>query len=104
MFTDAAHANLDGTGSVSGHIVFLADGKGNSCPLNWQANKIRCIVRSTLAAEALSLQEGLEDCQYIRGMIEEIFGMKNPTIPITAYIDNKSVVEDKNGGGQTAMH
>ena len=42
VFTDAAHANIcDGTGSVAAHLVFLQDEIGHSCPLSWQANKIK---------------------------------------------------------------
>ena len=42
------------------HIVWLVDNHGKCCPLSWHANKIKRVVRSTIAAEALSLQEGLE--------------------------------------------
>ena len=51
------------------------------------------VVRSTIAAEALSLQEGLEAVFFYRTMVEEILGIPNKTIPITAYTDNKSVIE-----------
>ena len=68
MFSDA---NLsDGVSSMGAHIVFLV-GTGNSCcPLPWTANKIKRVVRSTIAAEALSLQEGLEDAIFLRSLIE----------------------------------
>ena len=51
------------------------------------------MVRSTIAAEALSLQEGLEAGFYYRTMVKEIIGVQNKTIPITAYTVNKSVIE-----------
>ena len=61
VFTDASLCNIsDGTGSTGAHIVWLVDNHGKCCPLSWHANKIKRVVRSTIAAEALSLQEGLE--------------------------------------------
>ena len=69
------------------------DCHGKCCPLSWHANKIKRVVRSTNAAEALSLQEGLECGFYYRKMIEDMLGISTKTIPIIAYVDNKSVIE-----------
>ena len=51
------------------------------------------VVRSTLTAQTLSLQEGLETAYYYRQMVEEIMGLVSKTIPIEKYIDNKCVIE-----------
>lgn len=99
VFSDASHANLsDGVSSMGGHIVFLADANNHCCVLSWQANKIKRIVRSTIAAEALSLQEGLEDAIFHQNMLLEIFGQQTASMvvqafPIDAIVDNKSVIE-----------
>ena len=94
MFTDASLGNInEGTGSTGAHIVWLMDNSGRCCPVTWNAHKIKRVVRSTLAAETLSLQEGLETAYYYRQMVEEILGLESKTIPIEAYIDNKSVIE-----------
>ena len=62
VFSDASHANLsDGTGSMGAHVVFIVDEHGNCSPLTWHSGKIKRVVRSTIAAEALSLCEGIED-------------------------------------------
>ena len=59
LYTDASYANIcDGTSSVGAYIVFLTDGQ-HSCPLDWHAHKLKR-VRSTLAAQTLSLQEGYD--------------------------------------------
>lgn len=93
IFTDAAHANLcDGVSSSMAFVVFLMGEKG-CCPLSWRANKIHRVVRSTLAAEALSLQEGIEEAVYIKSMLQEVLGNAKTELPIVAYVDNKSVVE-----------
>ena len=57
------------------------------------ANKIKQVVRSTTAAETLSLQEGLEDGIYLCKILEELLGSSVNEIPISAFVDNKNVVE-----------
>ncbi|KAL5007820.1 hypothetical protein ScPMuIL_016626 [Solemya velum] len=92
LFSDAALGNInDGNGSTGARIVWIKDWLGNCCPVCWKSNKIKRVVRSTLAAEALSLQEGLETAIYYRAVVKDI-GIGDD-IPITAFIDNKSVVD-----------
>lgn len=94
VFTDAAMGNIsDGTGSVGAFIVWLMDNTGQCCPLAWSAHKIKRVVRSTLAAETLSLQEGLETGYYYREMLEDILGLEHKAIKIEAYVVNKSFIE-----------
>ena len=45
------------------------------------------------AAVALILQEGLKSALYYRKLLEEISKLEGDIIPITAFIDNKSVFE-----------
>ena len=59
MFSDASHAKI--SDGVSG-MVFLSGSNHSSCPLSWSANKLKRIVRSTIAAEALSLQKRSRGC------------------------------------------
>lgn len=80
----------DGKGNTGVHIARTKDRIGKCCPISWQANKIKRVVWSTIAAKALSLQEGLETALYFQKIIEDICGEH---IPITAFIDNKSVTE-----------
>ena len=91
VFTAVSLCNINnGTGSTAGHIIWLMDCHGKCCPLSWHATIIKWVVRSTIAAEALSLQEGLECGSYYRKMIEDMLGISTKTIPIIAYVDNKS--------------
>ena len=93
-FSDAAHANLsDGVSSAGAHIVFLVGDKNKCCVLSWQAQKIKRVVRSSIAAETLSLQESLENAVYLRSLIEEILRITSCSIAIDAVVDNRSVVE-----------
>ena len=72
VFTDAAFANLfDKVSSASGYIVFLVDSNLNCSPLCWKsANKIKRKVRSTLAAEALALEMGIEHAIFFERTFE----------------------------------
>ena len=91
---DASLYNINnGTGSIAGHIIWLMDCQGKCCPLAWHANKIKRVVRSTIAVEALSLQEGLECGFYYRKIIEDVLGITTKPISIIASVDNKSVIE-----------
>ena len=91
-YTNASLGNLNnGTDSTGGYLVFLVNGNsGNAAILDWQANKIKRVVRSTLAAETLSLCEGLEASIHLNSIIEELTGS---SVDIHAIIDNKSVVD-----------
>ena len=92
VYSDAAHANMsDGVSSMGAHIVFL-ENDGKCAPVIWHGGKIKRVVRSTIAAEALSLQEGLESAMYVRSLIKELWA-KELNLPIVAVVDNKSVVE-----------
>ena len=74
-------------------ILFLVDNHLTCCPLTWQSKKIKQIVRSTIASEALRLQEAIEHATFLRSLIEEILLLPLKSIPTDAIIANKSVVE-----------
>ena len=93
--TDASLCNLnDGVGSTGAKVVLLVNEKTGLCaPLAWHANKIARIVDSTLAAECVSLKEGLDEGIQIRQMIEEIYGLKDKTVAVKGIVDNKGTVD-----------
>ena len=92
LFADASHANLnDGVSSMRAYIIFLVGQNRKCCPLSWNGNKIKRVVRSTIAAETLSLQEGLEDAMYLKNILKQL--IKVQELPIIAFVDNRSVVE-----------
>ena len=98
FYNDASYANLpDGTSSTGARIIFLSGDGGRFCPISWSSTKIKCIVRSTLAVEALSLTEGCESAFVIGCFLTEpIYGKSNQQnkIPIRAFVDNKSLVQN----------
>ena len=93
LFTDAAWANLpDRVSSTPYYVVFLIDGNYNCSPIEWKGSKIRRVVRSTLAAETLALQDGLETAIVIKKMLQEL--MPQIELPISALSDSKSLIEN----------
>ena len=98
LYNDASYANLpDGTSSTGGRIVWLRGENGNCCPISWSSTKIKRVVRSTLAAEALSLAEGCESAFLVGSLLTELIHGKQDhrnLIPISAFVDNKSLVQN----------
>ena len=90
-YSDASFANLQGHASQGGFIIFLCDTNSNRCPIFWQSRKIRRVVKSTLAAEALALLDGASAAVYLSNILQEISGCNS--IPIKCFVDNQSLVE-----------
>ena len=87
-YSDAAFRNLpDQTSSGQGHIIFLTGDGNRSAPPAWASNKVKRVVVSTLAAEAMSLQETIGHGIYLRAVLAETVGVKEEQIPIVSYID-----------------
>ncbi len=96
VFSDASYGNLsDGVSSAGGFVVFLIGSDNMCCPIAWKANKIRRVVRSTLAAEAMAMVEGLESVCYLGHLVSELlFASKKNVIPVICYTDNKSLYDN----------
>ena len=92
-FGDGAHANLsDKVSSSGGHVVFLVDENGSSCPLNWTSNKIQRIVRSSLSADAMTMQDSVESSLYIKEMLHDVLSCERGVkLPIEHIINNMSL-------------
>ena len=90
-YTDASWANLPDEGSQGGMVILLEDTLGRKCPIHWQTKKIRRVVKSTLAAEALALLDGAEEATHISSLISELFNVKK--LEIKCLVDNKGLVE-----------
>ena len=94
VLSDAVHAILcDSITGMGAHLVLLKDVDRICGSLSWQANKIKHVVRSTTAAETLSLHTGLEVGIYLHKHLEELLGSSVNKIPLSAFVDNKNVLE-----------
>lgn len=77
VYTDASYANLSGRVST----------------LSRSSKKIKRIVKSSLAAESLSMVDGIDASSYIRRIIQEIIPSCS-SIPIICMIDKKSLFQN----------
>lgn len=93
LYTDASYANLsDKVSSAGGYLIILKGKNGRICPITWSSSKIKRVVKSTLAAEALSLVDGVDACYFVRSILQEMFKVKD--IKIKCFTDNKSLCQN----------
>ena len=94
-YSDAAFRNLpDQISSGGGHVIFLTnEEEREAAVLAWSSNKIKRVVGSTLAAEALSLQEALSHAIFLRAILAEILDKKDQDIVITSYVDSNNLFQ-----------
>ena len=90
-FTDAAFANLKNGGSQGAFIIFLYENK--YAPITWTSRKLKRVVKSTLSAEKLALEESLETCFMVKSLLVELISKDNyqNIIPTCPYTDYKSL-------------
>ena len=93
--TDASLCNLNnGVSSTAAKVILVVNKVTGICvPISWHCNKISRVVDSTLAAECLSLKEGLHEAIYVRQVIKELLGLKDKSVPIHGIVDNKGTVD-----------
>ena len=92
VYTDASFNNLPEGGSQEGNIVFLADAHNACCPISWASNRAKRVVRSTLAAETLSLNDGTDSAFYLSKLLRSVLPAEDQYPKIVAITDNKSAV------------
>jgi len=63
--------------SGRGYVIFFADRDLKSAPILWSSTKIKRVVRSSLAAEALIAVDCADAMYYARAMIKEILNIEN---------------------------
>lgn len=90
VFTDASFNNLIDGKSQGGHLAILVDSFGQSSIITWNSNRIRRVVRSTLAAETLAFTDGADSAICLSKMLQEFLPQ---TIPIVCYTDSRSLFE-----------
>ena len=92
-FGDSTHANLPNKVSSSGgYIAFLVDENGSSCLLIWASN-IQRTVRSSISAEAMTMQDSVESSLYIKEMLHDVLsGERGVKLPIEHITDNISLM------------
>ena len=88
IYSDASYGNLPDGSSQGGYIVFLCDEKGVCVPITWSSTKIRRIVRSTLAAECLALQDAADTGILISSLFSELLDSESHPMNIICKTDS----------------
>ena len=94
MYSDASYNNLPKGGSQGGYIIFLCDSEDNAAPIHWQSKRIRRVVRSTLAAECLALEDAVDAAFYLKSLLLEMLRVPTENVEIQCFIDNNSLHEN----------
>ena len=89
VFSDASFNNLSGGGSQGGFLIFICDKKNNAIPIYWQSNRLKRVVKSTLAAETLAFSDAAESCFWLKTIFEEL--IPNACCKLDCFTDNKSL-------------
>ena len=93
-FSDSSFNNLNNGNSQGAYIVFMSDINNSCCPISWSSNKVKRVVRSTLAAETLAFTEAADSAYFIRELLQEVLCVpSSPNIPISSVTDSQSLFE-----------
>ena len=91
IYSNASYGNLPDGSSQGGFIIFLCDEKGACAPITWSSTMIRRIVRSTLAAECLALQDAADTGILISSLFSELLNSESQPMNITCKTDSKGL-------------
>ena len=76
-------------------ILFFLAGSNKFAPISWCSRKLKRIVRSTLAAETLAMQDMAENCFLIRNTLCELYemNMNADVLLVSCITDSKSLYD-----------
>ena len=82
----------DKINSVGGSVVMLANKKtGKVCVLSWRSKKLIRKVISSLAGEALAMNDTIGEVVYNKAVLKQIFGAKVDSIPVIITTDSNNL-------------
>ena len=82
----------DGISSCGGQVVILQNKISNkACVISWRSRKLRRVVNSTLAGEALATTDLIGEIQYVKAVLADILGDSVHNIPVIIYTDSKNL-------------
>ena len=93
LYSDASHASLSNCASQEGFVILLCGKNGKSSPLVWTSHKLKRVVKSSMAAETMSMLEDAEYAVLLKALITEIYAPDDTHIPTTCIIDSKSLID-----------
>ena len=93
VFTDGAHGNLVDGGSQGDHFAFLVGENGKCALISWQLKRISRVVKSSLAAEKLSMSDGIDGAVFLNALLSEIYFGNTRSLPVEFITANQSLVD-----------
>ena len=98
-YGDGAHKSLpDKVSSCGGQVIVITNKvKGLSCVVSWRSRKLRRVVSSSTAAEALAVNDALDEAVYVKEVLKELFGGAAVDIPIELYTDSRNLYRSVKG-------
>ena len=94
LYTDASFQNLYDGGSQGAYFIIIFDLQSHYFyPISWSSHRIKRVVKSTLAAETLSLIEGLDTALFLNEIMLFLLQKK---MKIYAVIDSKQLHDSIN--------
>ena len=96
VYADGSYNSLPNGESQGGQIIFLADKRGNCCPMWSSSTKLRRVARSALAAETLSMCDGCYMALYLSDLLLSSFktrDAKSSSPKIICVTDSQSLFE-----------
>ena len=91
-YADASFGNLPDGGSQGGVYVEVVSGS-KSAPIEWQSKRLSRTPRSTLAAETISMVDGMESGFLAGKLLSEILYNSKRNVPVEGITDNYSLFE-----------
>ena len=93
VYSDASFNNLPDGSSKEGFLVLISDSSNKCSPISWPSNCIKGVVRSTLAAETLALNDGCDTAFFASKLSCSILSSVGTELRIVAVTDNQSAVD-----------
>ena len=92
-YGDAGYKSLpDRISSCGGRVIVVSNSKrGLACVLDWRSKKIKRVVSSSTAAEALAANDTLDAMVYVKAVLQELLGAKAINVPLILFTDSKNL-------------
>ena len=92
---DAGYKSLpDKVSSCGGHVIMICNRlRGLSCVVNWRSRKLKRVVSSSTAAEALAINDCLDELFYVKCVLMELLGRQASDVPMHLFTDSKNLFD-----------
>ena len=92
-YGDAGYKSLpDKVSSCGGQVIMIVNKKkGVRCIVSWRSRKLRRVVSSSTAAEALAANDTLDELVYLKEVLKEVLGEEASSIPIELFTDSRNL-------------